>query len=190
MFSKQEPNTAARTPRKRVVASVAAIAVAMVFLNIAPANAYQLAGCKFPQRIMYVETSGIPSGKWNESLASAIQQVRDRTNATLISRSTGQIRTEAGFYGDTGWNAQTYRWCFLGVTSSAKIEMNRSAPQMANGTAARVSLTWQHEFGHALGLAHIDNTRRAMYGGGTQTAWNLGIRNLTAGDIRGINALY
>ncbi|MFD1202026.1 matrixin family metalloprotease [Leucobacter albus] len=190
MFSKQDPNAASRTPRKKVVASAAVIAVAMVFLNVSPANAYQLTGCKFPQRIMYVESSGVPSGKWSESLGSAITQVRDRTNATLISRSTGQISTEARLYGNTGWNAQATWWCFLGATSSAKIEMNRSASEMANGTAARVSLTWQHEFGHALGLAHIDNTSRVMYGKGTQTPWNLGIRNLTAGDIRGINALY
>lgn len=56
--------------------------------------------------------------------------------------------------------------------------------------ALRIRLVWLHEMGHSLGLAHVNNAYRVMYGGGTGTVYANGVTTLSPDDKNGINALY
>lgn len=179
--------------RRRTRGVAALLALALATFTATPASAYALEGCDWNRRIIDIDSTRVESNsKWMNSLVDALAQYNDRTDVTVIRRNyTGpSFKAEANLYGNTGWNGHATWRCVLGSLHSATIKMNRSTSEMKNGSRARVALTWQHEIGHALGLAHVTPVKRVMHGGGTGYAWNAGIRVLTSDEINGINYLY
>lgn len=121
------------------------------------------------------------------------------------------MRARSSDFGNTGWSGLTYKegnmnslplcnsnghWVNKSVAIAVNTNYNRGSDNKRRGVAI-------HEFGHALGLAHNNNTFGAFPGGGGtpdfeaimyptdyRFAGNCAVFSPTVDDRQGVNALY
>lgn len=73
------------------------------------------------------------------------------------------------------------------TTHSATSRLNQY--YLGSAVTARPKVVWLHELGHGLGLNHVTPVYHVMYSSAT-TAYNYGVRALTADEINGIDTIY
>lgn len=167
-----------------------ALAIVLGIVAAAPASAYATTGCRWSTGTLRIDYRYV-NGVYRTELSNAKSHYNTVTDVDLsLADSSGPSWTAANSnYGATGWNGHSSWSCLLGWTNSSQMQLNQyyiadTLPGL------RIRLVWLHEMGHSLGLAHVDNAYRVMYGGGTGVVYNNGIVSLTTDDKNGINALY
>lgn len=127
----------------------------------------------------YISIASGAFSSWSTALNNKI---------TFTDNSTGSchFRLQAGFYGNTGWNAQTTYVHVSGSNylSQASIQFNRTA--MDNFDYANNRGVAAHEIGHGLGLSHVTDIYQIMctYGDGRI------VTTPKNDDIAGVKKLY
>ncbi len=183
---------ASRHPRnKRILGAIGALSL-LITLCAAPltASAYAYNGCKWSTPNLNVDIIAT-SGVSRTAIQSALSNYTAATdvNLTGVTTTGPTFKAQQFNYGDTGWSGLNTRVCPFGNTTSSLVQLNLYYVYNTAAYEGRMRLTWLHEIGHSLGLAHVTTVARVMYTSGL-TAYNAGVRNLTFDEINGINALY
>lgn len=175
---------------KRIVrtGTVAALAVVLAAVGVAPANAYTTTGCDWGTIHIKVDGS-YSNGAFSTALSQAISNYYNSTVLYLTRQdsSGNSFKALNTNYGATGWEGNTSWSCLFGTTHSAQAKLNQYYLQSA--PTARLKVVWLHELGHGLGLGHVSSAYRVMYTSAS-TAYNNGVRSLTSDEINGINTIY
>lgn len=146
-----------------------------------------------------------PGVNWEYQLAKALQTWASVANVNFVQVADGGQQFDApgqaqgdprfgdiriGGYnypnGNTSTLAQTYYPPPGGMTAAGDTEINTSVHfTIGGGSGIDLYSVMLHEFGHALGMAHVADPAQVMY------PVYQGVRpGLSAGDIAGIQALY
>lgn len=101
---------------------------------------------------------------------------------------TNQVVIHAKNFGNLDWSAKctNYRdYAIAGRYTSSIIDGNLYFLNKSSYTGNMVKGVWSHEFGHALGLDHVNGTTKLMHPRDTRTVYKP-----TTDEINGVNSLY
>lgn len=160
------------------------------FSITATANAWTTTpnGHPFSDAAFTYNSDNLPSG-YAPSFQSAVSAWYS-TPTPLTYSSTdivnAEIKLYAGYYGNTGWNAQTshHSTSFSSYDYMDEIRANYDA--MNYMTYQEKQGVFAHELGHVLGLDHVSDQYQIMCTWGN----NRKVYVPGADDIAGANALY
>lgn len=110
--------------------------------------------------------------------------------ATPINFSANQtsykITVTAKNYGNVSWSGRcTNSKDLQGRYISSAISGNLYYLNQGSYSTSKVKGVWAHEFGHALGLAHVSGTSKLMYNNDDRTVYKP-----TSDEVNGVNYLY
>lgn len=175
-----------KRPLRIAVAMVASILY--LFSLIAPeANAFTTTGCKWGTTSPTISTQNV-SGIYITPFANARNDINSLTPVTLNTTADGAFWWAwNGKYGATGWEGLATWTCSSGKVTGANSKLNDY--YLASAPSARIKVVWLHELSHVFGLGHVTTVTRVMYSSAS-TAYNNGVRTLTADETNGYNYLY
>ncbi|WP_432405079.1 matrixin family metalloprotease [Wukongibacter sp. M2B1] len=170
--------------------------VALMFTIATVSFAYELDGGSFPSgNIPYVINSSASS--YSSEINNAADMWSDNTNVNLWDASdftgphpywTDVVADEYGYVGWDGSSSMSPGW---GQTYNiGTIELNET--YISDYGFARIKLVTCHEFGHILGLDHVDSYTM-MYGNDVWDAWLENtdlLHSPDQDDIDGVNSIY
>jgi hypothetical protein len=125
---------------------------------------------------------------WNQ-VGAKVTIKKYTTIVSLPAQKDGKSVIAYGPLPD-GIGGETRRWALYGIVIEADIVLNSRAALSIGGSAttADVQAIMTHEFGHFLGLQHVDDRTHTMH---RTIPMNSTIhRTLCAGDVDGLKKLY
>ncbi|WP_214712933.1 MULTISPECIES: M57 family metalloprotease [unclassified Exiguobacterium] len=161
-----------------------------LFFTVQHVDAYALLGGKHSTASLNYAIKQF-DGTYTKVGAPLNSAVADwNATATKVSFNANQtsykITVTAKNFGNVSWSG----YCsnskdFSGNYTSSAISGNLYYLNQASYTASKVKGVWAHEFGHALGLAHVSQTNKLMYNNDGRTVYKP-----TTDEINGVNSLY
>jgi predicted Zn-dependent protease len=156
-------------------------------LSVGHASAYALNGCKF-----FFANEPYANVANSAHAPAANNAANDWTNLTDINLSnTGNLNVlvlRTNNFGNTGYDGITTVPPCSGVNGvwTSVVNVYANTFYTAGYTYTGKKNVYEHEIGHALGLAHVTACNQIMY----SAAWCNGIIGPQSDDIAGANFLY
>lgn len=175
--------------KRREALLLSAAVMASPFFGWQMASAFTKLGHRIRGKQLDITLVNSP-GAYAQGIQDAASVYRTHSDLTvnINNNSANYCSSTTGYAGNTGWEAMASWSLGAGNTvASATITMNRT--YCDGKTVGNLSVVYQHEIGHVLGLGHVSSPRAVM-NNSASAAYQNGVRILSADELAGLKEIY